>query len=74
MDEQELKDIFDLLEKQGWKPMLCDTPVPFYDCGVSAGIPQGIGEYGGDNIMLPRELVGYEPMVLIRVRGNSLCR
>jgi hypothetical protein len=25
MDEKELKEIFEMLEQQGWKPMLCDT-------------------------------------------------
>ena len=35
MDSEELKEIFKLLEEQGWNPMLCDTPVPFYDNPVS---------------------------------------
>ena len=31
MTEEELKEILNLLEKDGWNPKLCDTKVPFYD-------------------------------------------
>ena len=37
MTEQELKEIFELLEAQGLRPRLCDTPVPYYDNGVHYG-------------------------------------
>ena len=46
MTEQELKEIFELLEAQGLRPKLYDTPVPFYDehvpCGSSSFQPYGI--------------------------------
>ena len=44
MTEQELKEVFELLEAQGWKPMLCDTPVPLYDNEVACGVPNGVGD------------------------------
>ena len=72
MNEKEYLDVFRLLEAQGWKPMVCDTPVPLYSCGVPAGNPQEPGEYEGENIMVPRELVGYEPTMAIVVRGCSM--
>ena len=34
MTEQELQEIMQMLEAQGFRPMLCDTPVPYYDNGV----------------------------------------
>ena len=37
MKESEIKDfekLLENLEKQGWHPMVCDTPVPFYDNDV----------------------------------------
>lgn len=52
--------------------MFCDTPVPLYSCGVPAGNPQEPGQYEEENIMLPRELVGYEPTMAIVVRGHSM--
>jgi len=40
----ELKELFRELEEQGWKPMLCDTPVPVFDNKVMCGVPNGIGD------------------------------
>ena len=72
MTEKEYFDIYKQLEEQGWNPMICDTPVPLYSCGVRAGNPQEPGEYEDENIMVPRELVGYEPTMAIVVRGCSM--
>ena len=72
MTNQEYLDIYNLLEAQGWNPMVCDTPIPLYNCGVPAGTPKEPGSYDGDNILLPRELVGYEPTIAIVVRGCSM--
>ena len=54
MTEQELKEIFKLLEEQGWKPMLCDTPVPFYDSEVPCGPPNGVSDVVSEIAMMPR--------------------
>ena len=72
MDEMEFKEVMRLLEEQGWKPMVCDTPVPMFTNGVPAGPLNVTGDYDGDYIMLPRELVGYEPVFTITVKGNSM--
>lgn len=72
MTNQEYLDIYNLLDAQGWNPMVCDTPIPLYNCGVPAGTPKEPGSYDGDNILLPRELVGYEPTIAIVVRGCSM--
>ena len=34
MTEQELQELFQLLETQGLRPQLCDTPVTYYDNAV----------------------------------------
>ncbi len=72
MNRQEFLNIYNLLDAQGWSPMVCDTPIPLYNCGVPAGTPKEPGSYDGDNILLPRELVGYEPTIAIVVRGCSM--
>ena len=41
MNEQELKEIMLLLEKAGWQPQLCDTPLPAYE-SVHAGNPRNL--------------------------------
>lgn len=72
MTEQELKELFKDLEEKGLEPMLCDTPVPLYTCGVPAGIPQEPGDFDGEYIMLLRKLVGYDPTIAIVVKGKSM--
>ena len=44
MTEQELQEILDLLEAQGLRPRLCDTPVPYYDNRVPCGTPNELGD------------------------------
>ena len=72
MDEQELKDIFELLEKQGWKPMLCDTPVPFYDGRVPCGKPNGVGEVECELAMMSREYLPMNRVFMVTVTGESM--
>ena len=38
MEDKELKEVFEILEKAGWQPQLCDTPIPVYE-SVHAGKP-----------------------------------
>ena len=73
MNEQQLKEIFELLEKSGFNPMLCDTPVPYFENGVKAGIPADPGDIvKGDYVMLPRKLVGWRPVFVVNVKGDSM--
>lgn len=39
MTEEELREMFAVLEAQGLQPMLCDTPVAVYDGRVPCGTP-----------------------------------
>lgn len=73
MTEQELKEIYDLLEASRLNPQWCDTPVPCYDNAVKAGMPAEPGDVvQGDYIMLPRKLVGWKPVFVIDVMGDSM--
>lgn len=71
--EQELNEWFGLLEGSGMNPSLCDTPVPYTEQMVRAGIPSMPGDpRPGEYVMMPRELVGCCPMFLIDVIGDSM--
>lgn len=71
---EELQQIIDELEAAGWNPRLCDTRVPFIDASVMAGIPNMPGDYiKGEEIVLPRDLVGMEPTFVLNVKGDSMC-
>ena len=53
MDEKELKEIFEMLEQQGWKPMLCDTEVRlFFSRGGLFGNKGGL--FGNKGALLGR--------------------
>ena len=73
MTEQELKEVFELMERSGMNPQLCDTPVPYYENEVPAGIPTDPGDIvKGDYIMLPRELLKWGAVFIVKVRGDSM--
>ena len=73
MTNQELQEIFELLEKSGMNPRLCDTPVPFYENGVVAGIPTDPGDImRGEYVLMPRDLVGLRSLFATIVRGDSM--
>ena len=57
MNEQELKELFEVLEAQGWKPQLCDTPVPLYDGRVPCGLPNDVDdECIDDYYLVPKSI------------------
>lgn len=72
MNEQELKDIFEILEAQGWKPRLCDTPVPFYDGRVPCGTPNEVGDVVCEMAMMPREYLPMNRVFCATVTGDSM--
>ena len=73
MTEQELQEILALLEQQGLRPRLCDTPVPYYDNGVPCGKLQDIGSsYPDGYYMLPHDLVERNTIIIIHAEGNSM--
>jgi len=72
MNEEELKEILKELREQGWNPLLCDTPVPFYDTAVRCGQPMEVYTERPDNIMLPKDLLSMQPEFTIWAKGDSM--
>ena len=75
MKESEIKDFEQLLEnleKQGLHPMVCDTPVPFYDNDVMCGVPNSVGDVVKEVRMLPKELLAMQPEFLVKAKGDSM--
>ena len=75
MKESEAKEfvaLLEKLEKAGWHPMMCDTPVPFYDNDVMCGLPNGVGDVVKEVRMLPKELLAMQPEFLVRAEGDSM--
>ncbi|MBR1644337.1 MAG: hypothetical protein IJ684_03075 [Bacteroidales bacterium] len=71
MEEKELKIMMDALEREGWSPMACDSPVPYFLNGVPAGYPESPGDYDGEYVMIPRELLKQCDFV-VTVHGDSM--
>ena len=70
---EELEEIFQMLERAGMNPMWCDTPVPYFDVNVPAGIPTELGDaVKGEYLMLPASLAGMSPTMVLNVRGDSM--
>lgn len=72
MNEKELKEIIILLKNQGWQPLICDTPVPYYDNPVVCGIPTAVGDLIGENVLLPKEILSMHPEFMVTVTGDSM--
>ena len=72
MTEEELREITALLERQGWSPMLCDSPIPLYDTPVHAGNPVEPGSIPPDMVLVPKALLATQPQMMVRVKGNSM--
>ena len=71
MNEKELREIMKQLEEQGWNPLLCDTPVPYYDNPVKCGKPTGVGDVVEEKKMFPREFLSMQPEFVVKVKGDS---
>lgn len=71
--KEEFQEIFKLLDEQGWEPKICDTPVPYFDSGVQAGIPTDHGDFTrGEMMMIPEELLKNNLTFIIDVKGDSM--
>ena len=68
----DLREALRLLKEAGWEAMACDTPVPLFENGVPAGNPLDMGDAAKEYVMLPKELLAYEPIFMILVKGQSM--
>lgn len=70
---EDLRELFRILDEQGWKPQLCDTPVPYYDAGIPCGNPADLpGSIPDGYMLLPRGASGIESRFSVSVRGDSM--
>ena len=74
MDTEELIEIFDALRRAGWKPMMCDAEVPYYEAAVRAGCPtEAWGDEAWTEMMaVPRSMLGTHPAFILDVVGDSM--
>ena len=52
--------------------MVCDTPVPYYDMGISCGLPNEFGDIPPEMVMAPSELVKGREVFYIHAEGDSM--
>lgn len=70
---EELQEILALLEAEGLHPLLCDTPVPYFDESAPCGIPNELGDaVEGEYFMLPRDLLQGGTTMIIHASGDSM--
>ena len=61
---------WDLMEL--FSTMVCDTPVPYYDTGISCGLPNEFGDIPPEMIMAPHELTEGRSVFFIHAEGDSM--
>ena len=69
MENEEMMDVVRQMRSQGWQVEVCDTPVPYFTDGVSAGYPRECGDYDGEMMALPGAMGG---CITITVTGDSM--
>lgn len=72
MKDLNFEEAFKLLEEQGWKPMLCDTPVLVYDNPVNCGIPKDVGDLSYDYNMMPHDYWPPNRIFMVPAFGDSM--
>lgn len=61
-----------LLTEADMEGMAFNTPVPFYDIGISCGYPKDTGDVPAVFMMMPDEVVGVNDVFCTRAVGNSM--
>lgn len=75
MNSVEIKDfekLMESLEKAGWHPMVCDTPIPFFDNEVPCGVPNSVGDVVKEEEMIPRRMLTSLDDYAVRAKGDSM--
>lgn len=52
--------------------MVCDTPVPYYNTGISCGLPNEFGDITPEMLMAPHELVKGRSVFFVNAEGDSM--
>ena len=67
------EEVFELLEKAGMNPQWCNTPVPYFDASVQAGVPTDPGDIPfGEQLMMAEDMVKGGLTFCINVSGYSM--
>lgn len=62
-----------MLEEAGLNPRWCDTPMPYFDASVQAGLPTDPGDIPpGEQLMMAEDMVKGNFTFCVNVRGNSM--
>lgn len=69
---EEIAELFDLLEEAGLKPQQVDENIPFYEDYVKAGIPTMPGDAHLSGFFMPQAMSLLNPIFNITVSGNSM--
>ena len=73
MRKEEMKEILGLLNTAGMNPQLCNYKVHVSNCPAMCGLPTMPGDDGyGEGVLVPEELLGFEPELFIPARGDSM--
>ena len=68
----DFEKLFEDLERLGWEPMVCDTPMTFYDNEVPCGVPNGVGDVVKEEQMIPRRMLTSLDDYAVRAKGDSM--
>lgn len=72
MTNEELQEIFRMLEESGMNPQLCNTPIPSLDAEVQAGRLTDPGDVTPSGVAwMPDDLVNCN-MLMVKVKGESM--
>lgn len=73
MRKEEMKEILGLLNAAGVNPQLCNYKLHVSSCPAMCGLPTMPGDDGyGEGMLVPEELLGFEPELFIPARGDSM--
>lgn len=72
VSELDFNQLLELLEKDGRRPMVCDTPIPFYDNIVKCGSPTGVGDIVREVKMVPHATLSMLQEFFVIAGGDSM--
>ena len=72
LTNEEMKEIMETLEKSGMNPRLCNTPVPYYDVCVQAGVPTDPGYIEPTEMVWMSDDLARQEMLILGVKGESM--
>ena len=72
LTNEEMKEIMETLEKSGMNPRWCNTPVPYYDVCVQAGVPTDPGYIEPAEMVWMSDDLAKQETIILGVKGESM--